>query len=107
MALYVLNVPYKSSASYQPPTTITACLPGLVVDLRGEKSLRILGLPATGFARVFNLTDTRYSNGFIFNTSGSPYYSRFPNKDYAKLADPTRYYAPRRLEVGLSLRSSE
>lgn len=81
--------------------------PGLTVDLRGEKSLNMLGIPATGFARVFNLTDTRFNNGFVFNTSGSPYYSRFPNKDYATLVDPTRYYAPRRIEVGLSLRSRE
>jgi outer membrane receptor protein involved in Fe transport len=81
--------------------------PGLVVDLRGEKNLRVLGLPATGFARVFNVADTRFNNGFVFNTSGSPYYSRFPNKDYATLVDPTRYFAPRRIEVGLSLRSTE
>ena len=80
---------------------------GLVVDLRGEKNLRVLGLAANGFARIFNLTDTRFNNGFVFDTSGDPYHSRFPGKDYASLADPTRYYAPRRIEVGLSLRSGE
>ena len=80
---------------------------GLLVDLRGEKNLRVLGFPGSGFVRIFNLTDTRFNNGFVFNTSGSPYYSRFPGKDYATLADPTRYYAPRRIELGFSLRGGD
>ena len=79
----------------------------LNVDLRGEKNLRVMGLPGAAFVRVFNLTDARFNNGFVFDTSGSPYYSRFPNKDYAKLADPARYYAPRRIEIGLSLRAGK
>jgi outer membrane receptor protein involved in Fe transport len=76
----------------------------LVIDLRAEKNVNALHLPVSAFMRVFNLTDARFNNGFVFNTSGSPYYSRFPAKDYVTLADPTRYYAPRRIEVGVTLR---
>jgi hypothetical protein len=38
----------------------------------------------------------------VFSTSGSPYYSRFTT-DEAQLEDPTRFYTPRRIEVGLTL----
>ncbi|MGH7726781.1 MAG: TonB-dependent receptor [Candidatus Eiseniibacteriota bacterium] len=81
----------------------------LLVDLRGEKSFRLgggggaRGLGAAAFVRVFNLFDTRYFNGFVFSSSGSPYYSRFPTADAATLADPTRYYGPRRIEFGVRL----
>jgi outer membrane receptor protein involved in Fe transport len=74
-----------------------------IVDLRGEKYFGNASTPATFFVRVFNLFDQRFNNGFVFDTSGSPYYSRFPAKDAATLADPTRYYAPRRIEVGITL----
>ena len=79
----------------------------LVVDLRGEKRLRFLGLGANAFTRVFNVLDTRFDNGFVFDTSGSPYYSRFPypGADFDALADPTRFFSPRRIELGLSVRS--
>ena len=30
------------------------------------------------FGRVFNLFDTRFFNGIVFDSTGSPYYSRFP-----------------------------
>ena len=79
----------------------------VVVDLRGERSLSPGGLPVHGFVRVFNLFDTRFNNGLVFDTSGSPYYSRFPAADYVTLADPTRFYAPRRIEVGLNFGGSE
>jgi outer membrane receptor protein involved in Fe transport len=80
---------------------------GAVVDLRLEKQLRRLGRSSSLFARVFNLTDTRYSNGLVFASTGSPYYSRFPEADAVTLADPTRFYAPRRIEIGLRLGSEE
>ena len=51
------------------------------------------------------LFDTRFNNGSVFATTGSPYYSRFPDADRAQLNDPTRYYAPRRIEVGLNFAS--
>ena len=46
------------------------------------------------FVRVFNLFDTRYFNGAVFASTGSPYYSRFPAADGVALADPTRFYRP-------------
>jgi outer membrane receptor protein involved in Fe transport len=75
----------------------------LIVDLRAEKSLPLGGMPMSLFARVFNLMDTRFANGSVYATTGSPYYSRFPETDRAELNNPTRYYAPRRIEVGLNL----
>jgi hypothetical protein len=42
----------------------------------------------------------------VFPSSGSPDYTRFPgDQGQAELlADPTRYYAPRRVELGVTLR---
>jgi len=71
----------------------------VVVDVRGE---RRLGPGINLFGRVFNLFDQRFVNGPVFATSGSPYYSRFPIADQVALADPTRFYPPRRIEIGLS-----
>lgn len=79
---------------------------GVVVDLRGERNLPLFGQSGSAFIRVFNAFDARFFNGFVFSTSGSPYYSRFPNADRAQLDDPTRFYQPRRVEVGLTLRGS-
>jgi len=76
---------------------------GLLVDLRGEKSLRLGGLGANVFARAFNLLDSRFFNGFVFSNSGSPDYSRYPGTDRVQLANPTRFYGPRRIEVGITL----
>ena len=76
---------------------------GMIVDLRGEKSLRAGSLGVNVFARAFNLFDTRFFNGFVFDNSGSPDYSRYPGADRVQLANPTRYYGPRRIEVGLTL----
>jgi len=74
----------------------------LTVDLRGEKALGGPG-DANLFFRVFNLTDARFVNGGVFPDTGSPYYSRFPDADRVALNDPTRYYAPRRIEIGVRL----
>ena len=80
---------------------------GLVVDLRAEKNFVIAGLNMSLFARVFNLLNTTYFNGDVFASTGSPDYSLFPlSKDRDKLADPTRFYAPRRFEIGISTNSS-
>jgi hypothetical protein len=76
------------------------------VDLRGDHRLSTFGHGSRLFARVFNVFDTRFNNGFVFATSGDPYYSRFPVADQASLADPTRFYGPRRLELGLTLNAS-
>jgi outer membrane receptor protein involved in Fe transport len=76
---------------------------GVLVDLRAEKNLRRAGTGMSLFARVFNAFDSRYFNGFVFDNSGSPYYSRYPGADREQLANPGRFYGPRRVEVGLSL----
>jgi len=77
---------------------------GTVVDLRAEHPLRFAGRSSSAFLRVFNAFDSRFFNGFVFQSSGSPDYSRFPNTDLASLSDPTRYFQPRRIEVGIALR---
>lgn len=77
-----------------------------MVDLRGERYFRVGGKRMSVFGRVFNLLDTRSSNGFVFESTGSADYSRFPLTDQARLMDPTRYNAPRRIEAGLSIASS-
>ncbi len=75
----------------------------VVVDLRGEKQLSLAGYQASVFLRVFNLFDTRFENGFVFPTTGSPYYSLSPAADAAGLINVSRLAAPRRIELGLSL----
>ena len=74
--------------------------------LRAERRIRRwsgLGL----FARVFNVFDTRFFNGAVFTTTGSPYYSRSPQADIVALRDPTRFYPPRRIELGLTWTSRQ
>jgi outer membrane receptor protein involved in Fe transport len=73
-----------------------------VVDLRGESPLHLGGLSMRGFARVFNLFDTRFFNGTVFATSGNPYASSSP-ADRTALDDPTRFYPPRRIEFGVTM----
>lgn len=79
----------------------------LLVDIRGERFVRVAGKRASLFGRVFNLFDTRTVNGFVFESTGSADYSRFPTAtpDVNTLRDPTRYAAPRRVEVGFTLNS--
>jgi outer membrane receptor protein involved in Fe transport len=77
---------------------------GVLLDLRAERPFRWGGLEASFFGRAFNLFDARFfNNGFVFATSGSPYYSPFPIPDYVTLHDPTRFHAPRRIEIGMSV----
>ena len=71
------------------------------VDLRADRGLRLGQTPVTVFGRVFNLFDTRYFNGFVFGSSGSPYYGLLVD-EVVRQQDPTRFYAPRRVEVGLT-----
>jgi outer membrane receptor protein involved in Fe transport len=76
---------------------------GAVLDLRGEKSIRLGGAPIRAFARVFNVFDTRFFNGSVFATTGSPYYTLFPDTEQFALSNPSLFYAPRRIEIGLNL----
>lgn len=78
---------------------------GAVVDLRAERGFRWGGRRLALFGRVFNLLDARFFNGAVFATTGSPYYSRFPGPERPQLGNPTRFYAPRRIEVGLTWRT--
>jgi outer membrane receptor for ferrienterochelin and colicin len=75
----------------------------VVVDLRAERGFRTRDFEVGLFGRISNLFDNRFFNGAVFNSTGSPYYSRFPEADKYVLADPTRYYPPRRVEVGFTL----
>jgi len=79
---------------------------GLLVDLRAEKSFSLFGVGMSFFARVFNLFNASYFNGDVFASTGSPTYSTTPAKDRNRLADPTRFYPPRRYEVGITMNSS-
>jgi len=76
---------------------------GALVDLRAERLFGLGRQRLSLFGRVFNLFDSRYFNGGVFATTGSPFYSRFPEADRVALADPTRFWAPRRIEFGLTL----
>jgi hypothetical protein len=74
---------------------------GAILDLRAEKTLGMMGQSVNLFARVFNVLDSRFFNGGVFSSTGSPYYSRFPEADAEALQNPTRYYPPRRIEIGI------
>jgi len=79
----------------------------VLVDLRAEKFFRFAGMNTSLFGRVFNLLDTRFfGDGFIFSNTGSPDYSLNPVGDRTKLADPDRFYPPRRVEIGFTFNSS-
>ncbi len=74
------------------------------VDLRGEWYPPIGIEDGYVFMRVVNLFDSRYSNGFVFSTTGSPYYTLTAPADAVSLINPARYAAPRRIELGIGLR---
>ncbi|HEX7878076.1 MAG TPA: TonB-dependent receptor, partial [Candidatus Eisenbacteria bacterium] len=71
------------------------------IDLRAEKGTSFQNFNVGLYGRVFNLLDSRFFNGAVFNSTGSPYYSRFPEADEVALNDPSRFYQPRRIEFGL------
>ena len=79
---------------------------GLMADLRAEHPARIRRIPANLFIRVFNAFDSRFFNGFVFPTTGSADYSRIPGEpgQAAILEDPSRFNAPRRIELGITLK---
>ncbi len=76
---------------------------GFLLDLRGAVPVKTSGVPISIFGRAFNIFDSDYFNGDVFSSTGSPYYSRFPEADAAALANPTRLYSPRRIEFGFRL----
>ncbi len=76
----------------------------VVVDLRAEKVLTFAGLRSTAFVRVFNVFDSYFQNGAVYNDTGSPFYTLNPERQLNP--DPTRFAEPRRIEVGISLGGS-
>ena len=109
-------VKYGSGEPYTPqigPASFTANLetnsgrkPSYVlVDLRAEKFFKLGFLEFSVFARVFNLFNQDLVNGFVFAGTGSPDYSLTPVQDMSTLLDPSRFYQPRRIEIGISFNS--
>ncbi|MFN4112086.1 MAG: hypothetical protein ACK4G1_07390, partial [Ignavibacteria bacterium] len=76
-----------------------------LVDLRAEKSFDLNFISLGIFARVINLFNNHFVNGFVFANTGSPDYSLTPNIHRSILKDPSRFYEPRRIEFGFSFRS--
>ncbi len=74
----------------------------VVVDLRAEKFFAFGPAKLTLFARVFNVFDEHFSNGFVYADTGSPYYTLIPSQQ--RNPNPGRLNAPRRIEIGISLR---
>lgn len=72
------------------------------IDLRLEKFFNIGGMNWTAFARIFNLLDTHYRNGFVYSDTGSPFYTLNPAQQ--RDPNPGRLAEPRRVEIGISLR---
>jgi outer membrane receptor protein involved in Fe transport len=79
---------------------------GFLVDFRCEKEFTLDAWHLSVFARVFNLFNATYFNGFVYANTGSPDYSLTPAADRNSLVDPTRYYGPRRIELGVSMNST-
>ncbi|MGB2869675.1 MAG: TonB-dependent receptor [Bacteroidota bacterium] len=75
-----------------------------LVDVRAEKYFSLDGAQLSMFFRASNLFDDQYANGFVFETTGSPYYSLTPGGDAAQLQNPSRFNQPRRVELGLSVK---
>lgn len=75
---------------------------GLTVDLRAEKGFSLGDLQMNAFLRVFNLFNTTYFDGDVFGSTGSPDYSTTGVADRLQLANPLRYFPPRRIELGIS-----
>ncbi|HAP35821.1 MAG TPA: hypothetical protein DCQ28_07725 [Bacteroidetes bacterium] len=80
---------------------------GVTVDFRGEKQLDLYGIAMSAFIRVFNVFNTSFFNGEVFSATGSPDYVSSPTSaDRVRLMDPNRYFTPRKIEIGISVRGS-
>ena len=79
---------------------------GILVDLRAEKSLAVADAAdlRSLFVRMFNLFDTRFFNGAVFTQHRQPLLLAVPgDRSQLRSQDPTRFYPPRRIEVGVRL----
>ena len=110
-------IKYGSGEPYTPqigPASFTADLPTnsgrkpsyVLVDLRAEKFFNLGFTELSVFAQIYNLFNQDYVNGFVFAGTGSPDYSLTPVNDRAQLINPSRFYEPRRIEIGISFRSN-
>ncbi len=77
-----------------------------LLDLRAEKYFDLDFINLSVFVRMFNVLNTTFVNGFVFSSTGSPDYTLNPASNRAALYDPSRYYQPRKIEFGISLRSN-
>ena len=75
-------------------------------DVRLEKFFTAAGLDLSVYGKVTNLFGTHFVNGFVFSNTGSVDYSLNPFVQRATLADPSRFAAPRKIEIGISLNGS-
>ena len=78
----------------------------LLLDLRAEKYFNLGPVYLSVFVRAFNVLNTSFVNGYVFNSTGSPDYALNPSTNRSALSDPSRFYNPRRIEFGISLRSN-
>jgi outer membrane receptor protein involved in Fe transport len=110
-------IKYGSGEPYTPqigPASFTADLPTnsgrkpsyVLVDLRAEKFFNLGFTELSVFAQIYNLFNQDFVNGFVFAGTGSPDYSLTPVNDRAQLINPSRFYEPRRIEIGISFRSN-
>lgn len=70
------------------------------VDLRFEKFLDFNLINFSFFIRVFNLFNQNFANGDVFTDTGQP--DRSLRLRPGEPIDPNRFYAPRRIEFGIS-----
>lgn len=77
-----------------------------LLDLRAEKFFNLDIINVSVFLRMFNVLNSTFVNGFVFNSTGSPDYTLTPEANRSALLDPSRFYEPRRIEFGISLRSN-
>jgi outer membrane receptor for ferrienterochelin and colicin len=75
-------------------------------DVRVEKYYTLSGISFSVFTKISNLFGAHSVNGFVFSNTGSVDYSLNPFVSRGTLADPSRFYAPRRIEVGISMNGS-
>jgi len=73
------------------------------VDVRSEKFFNLFNSDISIYMRILNLFDQDFVNGFVFQDTGSPDYSLTPASVAVTLANPNRYYPPRRIEVGINI----
>lgn len=78
----------------------------VLLDLRAEKYFNLDIVNLSVFLRAFNVFDAHFVNGFVFNSTGSPDFTLTPQANRSVLSDPSRFFEPRKIEFGISLRSN-